>query len=131
MQRKGLSSLAITDHDTLDGLDEALAAAGQYPELEIIPGIEFSTHSDICKSDIHILGYYIDTDDIFFKNQLKSIIDSRLVRNEKMIAKMRSGGIDITLDDVYATSDDGVITRAHFAKAMENLGIVKKNVQSI
>ncbi len=65
--KKGLSSLAITDHDTLDGLDEALAAAGQYPELEIIPGIEFSTHSDICKSDIHILGYYIDTDDIFFQ----------------------------------------------------------------
>ncbi len=124
--KKKLSALAITDHDTIDGIDEALERAKLYPDLEIIPGIEFSTNSNICKSDIHILGYYVNTEDQVFTSKLKNLIDSRTLRNEKMITKMQASGMAITLEDVLATSDDGVITRAHFAKAMENLGIVKK-----
>lgn len=123
---KGLSALAITDHDTIAGIAQAKEHAKLYPDLEIISGIEFSTNSDLCKSDIHILGYYMNEDDKVFTDQLKHIIDSRVHRNEKMIAKMQAASLNISLEDVYATSDDGVITRAHFAKAMENLGIVKK-----
>lgn len=123
---KALSALAVTDHDTIAGLAEAKEQAKKYPDLEIISGIEFSTHSDICKSDIHILGYYINEHDKIFQTKLKSIVDARLERNDKMIARMQAAGMNISLDDVYATSDDGIITRAHFAKAMENLGIVKK-----
>lgn len=123
---KGLSALALTDHDTIDGLKDAKEQAMKYPELEIISGIEFSTHSDLCKSDIHILGYFINENDPIFIEKLKALVASREERNIKMIEKMQEDGLSITLEDVYATSDDGVITRAHFAKAMENLGIVKK-----
>lgn len=123
---KGLSALAITDHDTIDGLLEAKTRAKRHPELEIISGIEFSTNSDLCKQDIHILGYYIDESDTHFVENLQGLIDSRNLRNIKMIEKMQSDGLHISLDDVLATSDDGVITRAHFAKAMENLGIVNQ-----
>ncbi|PKM53908.1 MAG: PHP domain-containing protein [Firmicutes bacterium HGW-Firmicutes-5] len=122
---KGLSALAITDHDTTEALAEAKAYALKYPELEIISGIEFSTHSDLCSSDIHILAYYIQESDPLFQDQLKHLIASRSHRNEKMIQKMQEGGLNITMEDVLATSEDGIITRAHFAKAMENLGIVK------
>ena len=123
---KGLSAIAVTDHDTLEGILPARVHARQYTDLEVIPGIEFSTNSDICKQDIHILGYYLDLEDHVFTEKLDHIVRSRLDRNQRMIEKMQSGGLDITMDDVHATSDDGVITRAHFAKAMENTGIVKK-----
>ena len=123
---KGLSAIAISDHDTVAAIDTALTYAKKYPNLEVIPAIEYSTNSDLCKSDIHILGYYMDIKDEVLTNKLKFIIDTRITRNIKMIAKMQAGGLNITLEDVLATSDDGVITRAHFAKAMENVGIVKK-----
>lgn len=122
---KGLSALAITDHDTIDGLAEAKERATSYADLEIISGIELSTNSDICRSDIHILGYYMNAHDPDLITHLKTFIDSRTSRNKKLIQMMQDGGLNITLEDVLATSADGVITRAHFAKAMVNLGIVK------
>ncbi len=124
--KKALKALAVTDHDTVDGINRALNQAQQYPQLEIIPGIEYSTNSDICKPDIHILGYYIDPSDHHFTHKLKDIVDSRIHRNEKMIKRMQEAGMAITMADVTATSDDGVITRAHFAKAMVETGIVNR-----
>lgn len=123
---KGLSAIAISDHDTIDGIAPALEQAKRYPDLEVIPSIEYSTNSDICASDIHILGYYMDINDAHFNAKLKHVVNSRIQRNEKMIANMQDKGMNITMEDVLATSDDGVITRAHFAKAMENAGVVKK-----
>lgn len=123
---KGLSAIAVSDHDTVAALPAAMERAKRYPDLEVIPAIEFSTHTDLCKSDLHILGYYIDMTDEDFVGKLAAIRASRNQRNEQMVAKMQAAGMAITMADVLATSDDGVITRAHFAKAMENLGIVKK-----
>ena len=123
--QKGLSSIAITDHDTIDGIAAALTQAMKYPELEVIPGIEYSTNSDLCKSDIHILGYYMNIHDQVFSSKLKHIVDSRIQRNVKLVELMQANGLPITMADILATSEDGVITRAHFAKAMENVGIVK------
>lgn len=128
--KKQLSALSITDHDTIDALKIAKKHAKQYTELEIISGIELSTHSDICTSDIHILGYYINENDTTLLEELKILINSREIRNNKMIEKLRQGGITITIEDVYATSDDGVITRAHFGKALMNLGYVKRMSQA-
>lgn len=122
---KGLSAIAVTDHDTLGGLSAAIERGKQYPELEIIPGIELSSNSDITASDIHILGYYLDMHDPVFQEQLTHIIHSREIRNDKMIQKFQDAGIPLTMEDVTLTSDDGVITRAHFAKALENIGAVK------
>ena len=123
---KGLSAIAITDHDTIDAIKEAKEYGKKYPELEIITGIEYSTHSDLSKSDIHILGYYVDENNALFINKLEDLIRSRDARNAQMIDRMRSDGLPITMEDILATSEDGVITRAHFAKAMVNVGIVKR-----
>jgi len=122
---KGLSSIAITDHDTIAGIQAALNQAKKYEDLEVIPGIEYSTNSDLCKSDIHILGYYMNIHDQNFTSKLNHLIKSRELRNVKLVELMQSKGLPITMADIVATSEDGVITRAHFAKAMENLGIVK------
>lgn len=124
--KKGLSAIAVTDHDTIDGIARATEYAKKYPNLEVIPGIEYSTNSDICKSDIHILGYYINPEDKVFTDKLHHIVDARKGRNRKMLHKMQKAGMNITMEDVTATSDDGVITRAHFAKALENVGIVNR-----
>jgi len=123
--QKQLSALAITDHDTVAALSVAKEYATKYSELEIISGIEFSTHSDICTSDIHILGYYIQESDPIFLNQLNTLIQSRESRNTKMLQKLNQGGFALTIDDVRSMSDDGVITRSHFAQAMVALGMVK------
>ncbi len=123
---KGLSAIAISDHDTVSAIGKATDYAKKYPSLEVIPSIEYSTHSDLCKSDIHILGYYMDINDETLIAELKHIVDSRIERNIKLVELMQAGGLNITIEDVLATSDDGVITRAHFAKAMVNVGIVKK-----
>lgn len=122
---KHLSAIAISDHDTIGAIETAVNYAKKYPDLEVIPAIEYSTHSDICKSDIHILGYYMDVYDTKFTSELTHIIDSRINRNLKLVQLMQEGGLKITMEDILATSDDGVITRAHFGKAMVNLGIVK------
>ncbi len=122
---KGLSALAISDHDTVQGIPEAKKYAKKYPHLELVEGIEFSTNEDGFSPDIHILGYYFDLDDENFSNKLEKIISSRENRNIKMIEKMREDGLNVKYEDILALSDDGVITRSHFCKWLVNNGHVK------
>ena len=78
--QKDLAAIALTDHDTTAGLDEAiLHAAETAPELEVVPGIEFSTEYE--GRDIHIVGLYIDYHNTFFENELQEFVDSRIQRN--------------------------------------------------
>lgn len=121
---KELSAIAITDHDTLDGLYEAKAYAKDF-DLEVISGIEFSTHASYCKNDLHILGLYINEHDQDFIASLDEILTSRDERNLKMIEKLNAHGLHISMDDVLATSSDGVITRAHFGRALLEKGYIQ------
>lgn len=133
---KGLAAFALTDHDTVDGLDEAIsyakklrcnmacrreaddlkgAASPQPPFVpEVIPGIEFSTKYQ--GKDVHILGLYIDYHSPSFEGQLREFVDSRTVRNQKMCGLLRDAGIDITYEALLSEFPDAVITRAHYAK---------------
>ena len=128
---KGLSAFALTDHDTTEGIDEALAAAKKHNQaiekgekqglpLEVIPGIEFST--EYMGKDIHILGLYIDYNSPAFKNKIQEFVDSRILRNKKMCASLASDGIDITYEKLLAENPDAVITRSHYAKYLLNHG---------
>ena len=95
---KGLSAFALTDHDTTDGIDEALAsaeaaAAGGRP-LEVIPGIEFSTEYE--GQDIHIVGLYIDYKSDFFRRRLVSFVEGRITRNKEMCRRLTGHGIPVT-----------------------------------
>ena len=128
---KGLSAFALTDHDTTEGIDKALAAAANHNEaikndskqglpLEVIPGIEFST--EYMGKDIHILGLYIDYNSPAFKEKIQEFVDSRILRNQKMCASLASDGIDITYEKLIEENPCAVITRSHYAKYLLNHG---------
>lgn len=120
--KSNLEAFALTDHDTTDGIPEALEEAKKY-DLEVIPGIEFST--EYGGKDIHILGYYINPYDEEFIKTVHEFRDSREIRNRKMCAKLAEMGIDIDYDSFIAEYPDSVITRAHYAKYMVNHGMIK------
>ena len=118
---KGLRAFALTDHDTTEGLDEAIAAA-KGKEIEVIPGIEFSTEYE--GKDIHIVGLYIDYKSEVFSRQIQAFVDSRTERNRKMCANLQNAGIDISYEKLLAAFPDAVITRAHYAKYLLDHGAV-------
>lgn len=123
---KELAAFALTDHDSVDGLEEALSYAEQLrktlpPEQaervpEVIPGIEFSTEYQ--GKDVHIVGLYIDHHDSNFQKYLQDFVASRISRNRKMCELLQAAGIDISYEALLAEFPDAVITRAHYAKYM-------------
>lgn len=135
---KGLKAFALTDHDTVDGLDEATGYAeairnGQKDALrqnpdsrrvpEVIPGIEFSTEYQ--GHDIHIVGLYIDYHHPAFRQRLQEFVDSRITRNRKMCRLLQEAGIPVSYEDLLAEFPDAVITRAHYAKYMLGHGYTR------
>lgn len=126
---KGLSAFALTDHDSIAGLDEAISYAEELMKTredvpEVIPGIEFSTEYE--GKDVHIVGLYIDHHSEVFQKHLEDFVHSRDVRNEKMCDLLRQGtGMDISYARLQETFPGSVITRAHYAKYMLQHGYVK------
>ncbi|RKD24058.1 phosphatase [Ammoniphilus oxalaticus] len=122
-KQKGLQALAITDHDTVGGVREAIVA-GQKWGVEIIPGIEISSVHE--GQDIHVLGYFVDYEDTRFLNRLTELRNVRNKRNQMMIAKFNELGIKIDLEEVQQKSKmpGGSIGRPHFAEALIDKGIV-------
>lgn len=120
---KKLYAMALTDHDTILGLDSAIEL-GRKNGLYVIPGIELST--EYCGEDVHILGYFFDYKAKNFRDKISGFQDSRRLRNEKMIKKLQAGGFSITLEELYAIyGDDSVITRMQIAKALWDKGYVE------
>lgn len=119
---KGLSAFALTDHDTTDGIDEALAAA-KGRNIEVIPGIEFSSEYE--GQDIHIVGLYIDYKSDFFKRRLINFVNGRTIRNQEMCRRLTEHGIPVTYEELTAEFPDSVITRSHYAKYLLNHGYTK------
>lgn len=124
---KGLSAFALTDHDTTDGLDEAISYAKDKP-IEVIPGIEFSTEYE--GKDIHVLGLFIKYKDAQFQARLKSFVDARINRNIKMCSNLQEAGIDITYEKLCAESPGAVITRSHYASYLLNHGYVSSRADA-
>lgn len=110
-----MSAMALTDHDTVDGLREAYLAAKDTP-LEIIPGIELST--DFCGKDMHILGYYINPYNPDFASYLEEFKASRDKRNRAMCEKLTALGMPVTIEELQSKYPNAVLTRMHFAKYM-------------
>ena len=118
---KNLSALALTDHDTIAGIPEALAAAATY-DLELIPGLEFSTNYN--GRDIHVLGLNIRWQDPQFLKELRDFQDTRDLRNRKMIARLQEYNVDISWEQMAAENPDSVWTRANFGRYLLNHGYV-------
>ncbi len=118
----GLSAIAITDHDTTDGILEGKEAAREVG-LEFIPGVELSVNYPY--GNMHILGYFIDIEIPRFKNVLKRVQQARANRNPRIIEKLNQLGFSITIEELEEISQGGQIGRPHFARLMVEKGIVR------
>lgn len=125
--KNNLSAIALTDHDTVAGIEEAKKTAVELykagKDIRIVEGVEIS--ADYKGKDIHILGLLIDTQHKGLIKALENALENRDGRNEKMASNLRAAGISITLDDLSAHEPDTVITRAHFARHLFEHGYVK------
>lgn len=118
---RGLRAIALTDHDTLDGIPQALEA-GKALGLEVIPGIEFSTSYQ--GRDVHIVGLNLDHEDARFREALGEFQASRDRRNEAMIRLLQERGIPISWEAMEEAFPGCVWTRAHFARFLMEHGAV-------
>lgn len=124
---KKLSAIAITDHDTVAGIPEALETAKNLP-IEVVAGIELSClYND---KDLHMLGYFIDYKKQSFLEKLEELKKKREYRNEQMRQKLEQNGIYLTMEQIQGQAEQSVITRAHFAKAMEEAGYIKSKEEA-
>lgn len=119
----GLSALAVTDHDTLGGLAEALQAA-QLVNMTVVPGVELSVEDD--GGRFHLLGYAFNPHDQAMQDALAHLRESRARRNTLMAQRMADLGLPLTMDDVRAEAgpDSQVVARPHFAQALLRRGLV-------
>jgi predicted metal-dependent phosphoesterase TrpH len=117
----GLTAIAITDHDTTDGIEEALAAASE-TTLQVIPGVEIST--DIPHSEVHILGYYVAYREPSFQAKLALFRESRLNRAQRMVAKLARMGLPLDWKRVRQIAGAATVGRPHVARAMLEKGYV-------
>lgn len=119
---KGLRAISITDHDTIEGLEEGLTE-GERLEFEVIPGIEISAeHSP---GSMHLLGYFIDIHYPPLNEKLKHLQRAREERNPRMVEKLNRLGVNITYEEVVRASGGGQVGRPHFAQVLIEKGYVK------
>lgn len=118
-KKAGLSAIALTDHDTTAGVEEALHA-GKTLGIRVIPGTELSCVYQ--GKEIHILGLFVNYQDPSFTRELNELLSVRLWRNEEMLRRFQADNFDITIEDLMAGNPDTVITRAHFARVLVEKG---------
>lgn len=118
----GLDVIAITDHDTIDGIAPASAAAESFPSITVIPGVEINT--DVPHGEVHILGYFVDYTDRSLAASLQGLRDSRLKRAQQMIAKLGNLGMKIDWQRVSELAQGGSVCRPHIAQALFEKGYV-------
>jgi 3',5'-nucleoside bisphosphate phosphatase len=119
---KGLQAIAITDHDTIEGLEEGLAE-GEKIGIEVIPGIEISAeHSP---GSMHLLGYFFDIHHPLLVERLHYLQKARAERNPKIAEKLNRLGIKVTYEEVVKASGGGQVGRPHFAQVLVEKGYVR------
>lgn len=130
--KKGLSAIALTDHDSTEGIPEALKRGLYHKEhgydIEVIPGIEFS--SEYLGQDVHIVGLYIDYTGEYFQDRIAHFVESRNRRNRAMCERFKANGMDISYEELIKEYPDRVITRAHYADMLMKKGYVKSKKEA-
>lgn len=110
----GLSAIALTDHDTMAGIAEAIVA-GQAAAVRVVPGVELSATDD--DREVHLLGLHIHRANAL-DDALRTFRDRRHARAEQIVAKLNELGVSITFDDVLARAGDAAIGRPHLARVL-------------
>jgi 3',5'-nucleoside bisphosphate phosphatase len=107
--------IALTDHDTLNGIGEAQLAAAS-TKVEVLAGVELSSEDK--KGDRHVIGYLVDPGHTAFQQLLADLRGSRVERAQRIVEKLHALGLNVSLDRVYAIAGTGAVGRPHVAKAM-------------
>lgn len=138
--KMGLKAIALTDHDTVDGVKEAVRECGYLNEemsvyatedkgvFEVVPGIEISCNYE--SVELHILGLFLDCENEVLLKGLESLRAKRVARNLLMIELFEKHGMPITMEELCHGNVDTVVTRAHFARVMQEKGYVKTKNQA-
>jgi 3',5'-nucleoside bisphosphate phosphatase len=121
-KKKGLDVIAVTDHDSVGGIDEAAAEALNAPRIVVIPGVEINT--DLPSGELHVLGYFIDHRDAELGRTLSKIRDSRIGRAKEMVQKLQELGLGVEWSRVMELARGESICRPHIAQAMLEKGYV-------
>jgi predicted metal-dependent phosphoesterase TrpH len=117
----GLKAVALTDHDTVAGIEEAMAEAKQ-SGMELVPGVELSVIHE--KGNMHMLCYLMDHTDKKFNATLEKLQQARGRRNERMLELLAKNGRPVTMEELRELAGDGQVGRPHFARAMVKRGYV-------
>jgi len=113
----GVKILAISDHDTVEGVAEA-AAEAMLRGIRIIPAVEISARFG--EDEVHLLGHFVDPDHLALREGLASFRGGRLRRAERMVEKLRQAGVDLHMDELLAEvgASGGAVGRPHFARLL-------------
>ncbi len=120
--KAGLNVIAITDHDNVDGIAPALAAAAAFPQLRVIPGVEIS--SETPEGEVHLLGYCLDYSDRKLLATLEWMRSSRMTRARKMVARLTELDLPVAWERVLELAGDGSVGRPHIAQALLEKGYI-------
>lgn len=118
---RGVRVAAVTDHDSTEGVAEAIEAAARFPQLTIIPGVELS--ADIPGNEIHMLGYFLRYEDAAFQQTLRGFRDGRVGRAREMVDKLAALGLPVDWERVCELAE-GAVGRPHIAQAMVEKGYI-------
>ena len=121
--KKGVTVLAVTDHDSTEGIAEARAAAAVHPGLTVVPGIEINC--DVDGAEIHVLGYFLDLEAGWFQDFLREQRAERAARVHRILARLADLGMFVDADEVFALVREGSAGRPHIAQAMVHRGYVR------
>lgn len=124
----GLTTFALTDHDTIDGVDRAISYAKTTYNMDVIPGTELSCYYN--DRELHIVGLFVDYNDTAFCSALNNLKEARENRNNQMIEKFVAAGIPLTLEELKHGNPNSVVTRAHFARVLTEKGICKDKYEA-
>lgn len=118
----GLTTIAVTDHDSVNAFQDAFVY-GKEIGVEVVTGVEIST--DLEDKEIHLLGYFINVDNDELTKYLSFFREERFHRAKRIINKLRNLGLKISIDDVLDRAKNSSIGRPHIANTMNELGLVK------
>lgn len=122
MAENGIEVLSVTDHDTIDGLEEA-AAAAKNVGMELVPGVELTV--TVGEDVVHLLGYGFDPAHGGLQDYLRAFSDERYKRMERMVSRLREEGVEVSMEDVEAQAErSSAIGRPHLAQALVKGGYV-------
>ena len=120
---RGVRVMALTDHDTLDGLEEAEAAAARHPGFTLVPGVELSC--DVPGTEVHILGYFIDRERRELREQLHQFRQGRIDRAQRIIDALEGLGAPIEWSRVQELAGEASVGRPHIAQALLEAGHIE------